>query len=483
MHDTRKFLKFGLFFNLLFISCNNNIEAKEQKPNILFIAIDDLRPALGCYGNVIVHTPNIDSLSNQGVTFKHAYCQVPISNPSRASLMTGMRPDETKVWTLKPHFREEKPNATTLPQFYKKNGYVTRAVGKIYHDGAYFQDPISWSAPSILNVTRDGKGHKYVLSENYLPNKSKAASTEFANVQDTAYIDGKVCEAAIEILNEIADSTFFLAVGFRRPHLPFSAPEKYWDLYDRHMFKKELKDPERPIGAPDIAFHNSNELRGYEDINKKGLIPVEKQIELMHGYYASISYVDAQIGKLISELKRLGLYENTIIVLYSDNGFHLGDFGLWGKTTNYEASAQVPLIFSGTGIKKGVINESMVELIDIYPTLIELTHQKSEQFLDGNSLVPILTGVVSKVKNFALSQIVRPYQDAINSKSPDTMGYSLRTEEFRYIEWRNTKNMSIFARELYRMKNGFLEKENIAADKEYEVIMKQFSITINKIRK
>jgi len=476
-------LKFGLFFHLLFFSCNNKCEAKEQAPNILFIAVDDLLPVLGCYGSSAAHTPNIDSLATRGVSFMNAYCQVGLSNPSRASLMTGMRPDEIKVWTLKPHFREEKPDVTTLPQFYKEKDYATRAVGKIYHDGAYHQDPVSWSVSSAYSVTRDGRGHKYVLPENYKPKRSKAKATEYANVQDTAYIDGKVCQTAIEILNQLTDSTFFLAVGFRRPHLPFSAPKKYWDLYVHDMFKKELKRPERPAKAPDFAFHNSNELRGYEDIGELGIIPEEKQLELLHGYFASISYIDAQIGKLIAELKRLGRYDNTIIVFYSDNGFHLGDFGLWGKTTNYEASVNIPLIFCGKGIEKGVINRSMVELIDIYPTLIDLTHGEKNSSLDGISLLPILKGKSAKVKNYALSQIVRPYQDAINSRSPDTMGYSLRTKEFRYIEWRNTKNMSVFARELYRMDDFLSEKINEASDIKNEALMNQFSDIIDRIRK
>ena len=203
----------------------------------------------------------------------------------------------------------------------------------------------------------------------------------------------------------------------------------------------------------------------------------------MHGYFASVSYIDAQIGKLIAELKRLGRYDNTIIVLYSDNGFHLGDFGLWGKTTNYEASVNIPLIFCGKGIEQGAINRSMVELIDIYPTLIDLTHGEMKSSHDGISLLPILKGKSSKVKSYALSQIVRPYQDAINSRSPDSMGYSLRTEKYRYIEWRNTKNMSVFARELYRMDDALSEKENIASDIKNEALMNQFSDIVNRIRK
>ena len=473
----------GLFLHLVFVSCNAKSEMKEKKPNILFIAVDDMLPALGCYGNTTVHSPNIDSLAYQGVTFYNAYCQVAISNPSRASLMTGLRPDNIKVWTLKPHFREEKPDVITLPQYYKENGYAAREVGKIYHDPAYHKDPQSWSGPSRHNVTQDGKGNKYNLPENYLPIRSKAASVESANVPDTAYIDGKVCEAAIEVLKEIQDSTFFLAVGFRRPHLPFTAPQKYWNLYNREDLKNELKNTVRPIGSPEIAYHNSNELRGYEDINNQGEIPLEKQLELIHGYFASLSYVDAQIGRLITELKRLGHYDNTIVVLYSDHGFHLGDFGLWGKTTNFEASARVLLIFSGPGIEKGIIRKSIVELLDIYPTLIGLTHADANPELDGLSLESLLKNDDTEGKNYALSQIVRPYADAVNSKAPKKMGYSLRTPEYRYVEWRNLEDMSVFERELYHMEYDSVERKNLVFEKEYEGVINRLSGMIDEIRK
>lgn len=479
----KMFFGFGLCLNLALVSCNDKNEIKQKKLNILFIVVDDMLPVLGCYGNTTVHSPNIDALAENGVTFFNAYCQVAISNPSRASLMTGLRPDNIKVWTLKPHFREEKPDAITLPQYYKEYGYATREIGKIYHDLAYHKDPQSWSGSSRYNVTQNGKGNKYNLPENCFPNRSKAASVEYANVPDTAYIDGKVCEAAIEVLREIGDSTFFLAVGFRRPHLPFTAPKKYWDLYDRNDFQNALKDATKPVNSPEIAYHNSNELRGYEDINDQGEIPVEKQLELLHGYFASLSYIDAQIGKLITELKRLGYYNNTIIVLYSDHGFHLGDFGLWGKTTNFEASTRVPLIFSGPGIERGITSTSIVELIDIYPTLIELTHADSKPELDGITLAPILTGENTSAKDFALSQIVRPYADAVNSKTPQKMGYSLRTPEYRYIEWRNVEDMSVFERELYEMKDNFVEKQNVASQPEYEDIINRLSVVIEEVRK
>lgn len=472
----------AILFSLCF-STYAETKEKAQHPNVLFIAVDDMLPVLGCYGNTTIHSPHIDELAGTGVTFTRAYCQVAICNPSRASLMTGLRPDEIKVWTLKPHFREEKPDAITLPQFYKNRGYAAREIGKIYHDGAYHKDPVSWSGPSYYHITQNGKGHKYNLPENCIPARSKAAASESADVPDTAYIDGKVCESAIKVLHEIKDSAFFLAVGFRRPHLPFSAPQKYWDLYDRQQFTEELKDHRKPADAPEIAFHHSNELRGYEDINKEGDVPYEKQLELLHGYYASISYIDAQTGKLIAELKRLGLYENTLIVLYADHGFHLGDFGLWGKTTNYEAAVRVPLIFSGPGIDRGIKNESIVELMDLYPTLTELTHQEVDPGLDGVSLLPVLKGHPAPDRSYALSQIVRPYQDAVSAQSPEIMGYALRTPEFRYIEWRNLKDKSIIERELYRMDDDYIEKQNLAGNIEFADTMNMLSVIIDKIRK
>lgn len=469
----------SIIFFLVFIIGQKGFSQQKVKTNILFIAVDDMRPILGCYGNSTVHSPNIDRLANNGVMFSHAYCQVSVCNPSRSSIMTGLRPDELQVWTNVPHFRENKPDAITIPQFFKEKGYVAREIGKIFHDPAYHKDPVSWSGPSFYNVTQNGRGHKYNLLENCEPHRVKAAATEFADVSDTAYVDGKVCQAAISVLNEVKDSSFFLAVGFRRPHLPFSVPAKYWDLYKREEFTTEYKDTLRPNGSPEIAFHNSNELRGYDGIVKDGKIPESKQLELLHGYYASISYVDAQIGKLLVELKRLDLEENTVVVLWSDHGYHIGDFGLWCKATNFEAATRVPLIFSGPGIPKGLVESSIVELIDIYPNLVELAGFEQPATIAGKSSPSILKNKNGIANDYAISQFVRPYS-AIGSRNPEIMGYSIRTQKYRYTEWRSFPDMVILEKELYLMEEKNIEKYNLAGDKKFDSLMNELSQEIEK---
>ena len=333
-----------LVIPLLISDCTPPYAEKEkgQKYNVLFIAIDDLRPVLGCYGDPVAVTPNIDGLASNGMVFLRAYCQQAVCAPSRASIMTGLGPDNIRVWDLQTHFRENIPDVVTLPQYFKKLGYHSREVGKIYHDPLKAKDPLSWSAPSSLHVTKNGHGQKYVLDEN-CTGKMKAAATEMADVPDTSYIDGKVCHAAIEILNEIKDSTFFLAVGFRRPHLPFSSPAKYWDLYKPEELPP-IKNPASPAGVPEIALHNWKELRGYTDMPLIRDVGPEEALRLRWGYYAAVSYIDAQIGKLVLELKQLNLEKNTVIVLWADHGYHLGEHNLWCKITNFELDTRVPLI-------------------------------------------------------------------------------------------------------------------------------------------
>ena len=472
----------SLIIPLYFQGCKEP-KVEVEQPNVLFISVDDLLPVLGCYGDSTIISPNIDRLASNGVMFTNAHCQSAICGPSRSSFMTGLRPDELKVWSNRLHFRDNLPDVVTLPQLFKNNGYSAREIGKIYHDPASHKDPVSWSGPSYYHVTQNLPFHKYALPENYdHSNGWKAAATESADVSDTAYIDGKVFEVAIKVLNEIKDSTFFLAVGFRRPHLPFSAPKKYWDLYLREQFLLKLKYPERPVDSPEIAFHNSHELTGYEDATEDGNISYIKQLELLHGYYASISFIDEQIGKLLAELERLELSDNTIIVLFSDHGFHLGDFGLWGKTTNFEASTRVPLMFSGPGIKKGV-NSSIVELIDIYPTLVELANLTVAPLVSGNSLLPVLQNIDYKREGSALSQIGRPYHDAVSSPKPGVIGYSIRTPEYRYTEWRSFPDMKVKERELYDMFNYNVEKQNIAGDQEFIDIIEALSLEIDNKRK
>lgn len=422
---------------------NKGLSQNKQQPNILFIAVDDLRPQLGCYGDKIVQSPNIDKLAGSGVLFNRAYCQQAVCSPSRTSLMTGRRPNTSKVWDLKTHFRNTIPDVVTLPQYFKNNGYHTQSIGKIYHDPASAQDALSWSVPEISAVTkREGK---YVLPANLQKRSSKAAATEQADVPDSAYIDGQVADQALEVLRKIKDKPFFLAVGFRRPHLPFSAPKKYWDLYERENIALPIQRTPAP-NVPAYAVHKSEELRGYTDIGFNNSITDSKQRELLHGYYAAISYTDAQIGKVLAELDRLNLTRNTIIVLWSDHGFHLGEKGLWAKTTNYELDTRVPLIIAAPKKGQGVKSNELVELVDLYPTLAELGGLPIPERLEGTSVVPLLTRTDQPWKSAVFSQFPRPWQ---YKGEPETMGYAIRTDRYRYVEWRNFKTNEVKATELY----------------------------------
>jgi iduronate 2-sulfatase len=448
------------------------VEAGEppRRPNVLFIAVDDLRPQLGCYGDLIAITPNIDRLAKMGVVFDRAYCQQAVCAPSRASVLTGRRPDATKVWDLNTHFRSVLPDVVTLPQYFKAHGYDSRNVGKIYHDPKNGQDSMSWSAPEIMAVT-DNAGPKYVLAENLGKKGSwKASATECADVPDSAYVDGMVGNAAVKLLEELKDTSFFLAVGFRRPHLPFSAPKRYWDLYQAGSIPLPDRN-QAPEHAPAIALHNGVELRGYTDIPDTGGIPTDKIRELRHGYYACISYVDAQIGRLLDELERLNLLENTLIVLWSDHGFHLGELDLWCKTTNFELDTRVPLIISSPLLINTAIHiEALVELVDIYPTMVELAGLPIPGDLEGASLAPLLTDPDRRWKGVAFSQFPRPwmYKDA-----PEVMGYSVRSPDFRYTEWRNVKDASVTAAELYRYGDDGIETENLAGRTEHKKTMRK----------
>ena len=435
---------------------NKSVSDNKQQPNILFIAIDDLRPELGCYADKIVQSPNIDKLAGSGVLFNRAYCQQAVCSPSRTSLMTGRRPNTTKVWDLKTHFRTTIPAVVTLPQYFKNNGYHTQSIGKIYHDPASAQDAPSWSVPEILAVTkREGK---YVLPSNLQRKASKAAATELADVPDNAYIDGQVADQALEVLRKIKDKPFFLAVGFRRPHLPFSAPKKYWDLYDEKKIPLPMQRT-LPQNIPAYAVHNSEELRGYSDIGPDSLNTDSKTRQLLHGYYAAISYTDAQIGKVLAELERLNLTRNTIVVLWSDHGFHLGEKGLWAKTTNYELDTRVPLIIAAPGKGHGVISNELVELVDLYPSLAELSGLPVPEGLEGTSLAPLLTKPEQAWKSAVFSQFPRPWQ---YKGEPEIMGYAIRTDRYRYVEWRNFKTGEVKATELYDHQIDADEINNIA---------------------
>jgi iduronate 2-sulfatase len=461
-----------LLFGLLLFGGSIRISPAAPRPNVLFIVIDDLRTTLGGYGDATAITPNIDRLATRSMLFTHAYAQQAVCNPSRQSFLSGRRPDAIRVWNLTSHFRQTAPDVVSLPEHFKRHGYVTQGIGKIYHDPAEMQDAPSWSLPATFNSL--AKKEDYLLPENQAPPdkpQRKMAATEAADAPDDAYPDGKVAAAAVAALGELKThgQPFFLAVGFRKPHLPFSAPKKYWDLYDLAKIP-ELGREIPPRNAPEIALHDWPELRGYSGVAKQGPLAREQAMELRHGYYAGVSYMDAQVGKVIDELDRLKLASNTIVVLFSDHGFHLGDSGLWCKDTVYEATTRAPLLLSAprAGSWRAAVGrtDALVELIDLYPTLAELCELPTPNKLDGRSLVPLLRDPKRPWKTAAYSQFPRPWAPS-STQPPQRMGYAIRTDRYRYVEWRDFKTLELLARELYDYSAAATETVNLASDPAY----------------
>ena len=432
-----------------------------SQPNVLFIAIDDLRADLNCYGNSQIHSPNIDQLAEVGTLFNHAYCQQAVCNPSRSSMLTGLRLDTLNLWDLPTHFRQRLAEVVTLPQLFKQSGYHTQCVGKIFHNWRqddYKGDAVSWSVPEELHYNSHGND-KAVVEGKLPPNISDVPKCVIRDVPDEAYFDGRVARRAIEVLNEVKNKPFFLAVGFWKPHAHFNAPKKYWDLYDPDEIKLPI-NRKHPKNAPEIALHNGQEiLRSYKNLPNK--YPTDDQArEMRRGYYANISYMDAQVGKVLDELDRLKLRDNTIIVLWSDHGFHLGENGLWAKTSNFELDARVPVIISTPEFDAPQRSDSLVELLDIYPTLTELCQLQGPENLEGKSLVPILQNPKASVKQQALTQHCRPAYPPLG-EDPEAMGYSIRTDRYRYTQWRNFHSHAVIATEIYDHNTDPLETKNI----------------------
>ncbi len=435
-----------------------------SRPNVLFIAIDDLRPALGCYGDPVAITPNIDRLARRGTLFNRAYCQQAVCSPSRLSLMTGRHPDTIRVWDLGTHFREALPDVVTLPQHFKNHGYHTQSIGKILHgNGKPSQDPPSWSVAPVHDVNLQGNV-RYAAPENVARKGLKRSAAESADVPDNTYLDGIVCEAALEALDDLKEGgkPFFLAVGFRKPHLPFCAPKKYWDLYRRENIPAPVST-RHPDGAPELAVRSWGELEGYTDIPKDGKIPPAKVQELRHGYYACVSFVDANVGRLLDRLDELALADNTVVCLWGDHGFHLGEQGLWTKANNYELSTRVPLILSVPGqAYPGSKTNALVECVDVYPTLAEICGLTAPAGVEGISLKPLLAEPERSWKRAAFSQYPRSRTSNRHRGHGDIMGYSVRTDRHRYVQWREWETRRVVARELYDYVKDPHEMHNIA---------------------
>mgnify|MGYP000486495300 CR=1 FL=1 len=432
------------------------------RPNVLFIAADDLRNDLGCYGNTLVKAPNLDRLARRSLVFNRAYCQQAVCNPSRASLLTGRRPDTLRVWDLPTHFRDTTPDVVTLPQYFQQQGYFARNIGKIFHNfrQAIHGDPASWSVPAVMHFANHNDD-KPVMDGPPPPNLAQDPKCERRDVPDEAYYDGRVAKLAVEALRELKakPQPFFLAVGFWKPHSPFNAPKRYWDLYQREAVPL-ASNTNWPATTPRVAWHDGRELLG----TPARVLTAEAMREIRHGYLANISYLDAQVGRVLDELDRLEMAENTVIVFWSDHGYHLGEKSLWAKTSNFELDARVPLMIAAPKSKSaGLKTEALAELLDLYPTLAELAGLPVPRGLEGTSLVPVLNNPAASVKVGALTQHPRPaYYDREKSKTPESMGYSLRTERFRYVEWRDWKTGATIARELYDHQSDPEEIRNLA---------------------
>ncbi len=459
------FLRFALGACSLFALAPASSVA--ERPNVLFIAIDDLRPALGCYGDPLAKSPNIDKFAKSARQFNRAYVQQAVCGPSRTSLLTGLLPDHTQVWHNRNRFRETRPNHVTLPQLFKQNGYHTLGFGKIFSGNERELDPISWSEPETLRR----KGWKNYLLPHNQGKEKKQAAFEAADVADDTYPDGKLANLAVEALEKLKQSRqpFFLAVGFFKPHLPFNAPKKYWELHDRVAFEPP-EGARQPIrSAPELARHSHRELGGYKGVPKSENLNVEQSRLLRHGYYACVSYVDAQVGKVLDAIKRLQLEQNTMVVIWGDHGFALGETNRWCKGTNFELDTRVPLLIRTPDlVHPGVATDSLVEMGDLYPTLAVLAKLDAPAELDGRSFVPLLKDPHARGRDAALSQFNRPWA----STTPEVMGYSIRTKNERYTRWIRWQSRETIAEELYDYSSSqsagldaghLVERQNIAA--------------------
>lgn len=448
-----------------------------ERPNILFIAVDDLRTALGCYADPLAKTPHIDRLASQSRIFERAYCMQAVCGPSRTSLLTGRLPDNIAVWHNRNLFRSTQPNLVTLPQHFKNHGYRTIALGKVFSGDERELDPLSWSEPEIIKQT--GWKNSLLTSTN---GSGKGPAYEVTDVPDDAYPDGKLASLAINKLASLKTEgqPFFLAIGFFKPHLPFNAPKKYWDLHDPNALA--LNDDSQQVQGVSVhAHHSHRELGGYRDLPEDEHVDSDTARKLRHGYYACVSYVDAQIGRVLESLEQLDLARNTLIVLWGDHGYSLGEKNRWCKGTNFERDTRVPLIIHVPGMKlPGAKTSSLVELVDLYPTLTSLAGLPPSSDLDGQNIAPILEDPSKPGRDAVLSQFARPFQPT----SPEVMGYSLRTSTHRYTRWVSWPDRQLIAEELYNYSNPdcatqqgsyWIEEKNLATDLKEENRRQQLS--------
>ncbi len=445
------------------ISCAQPAKPIKKRPNVLFLIVDDLRPQLNCYGHEQMVTPNLDKLAAQGTLFERGYCQQGVCAPSRISLLSGLRPDSTTISGMKTPLSESLPDVMTMPRLFKSNGYTTVSLGKVYHH--IEDDPQGWSRPPELvrgkqigrgymirsNATRDAKDHP------------QGPSTERADVPDNSFHDGALAERGIKELGEFKKSgePFFLALGFFKPHLPFAVPNKYWEMYDRD---KIGLPPSYfpPKGVPEIAMHDWEELRNYTDIPAQGPVSDDKARELIHGYYAGVSYTDALIGSVLDELERLQMADDTIVVFCVDHGWSLGDNSLWCKQSNFERSVHTPMIVRVPGQQKaGGRVASFVEWVDIYPSICDMVGLEKPAHLQGQSFGKSLKDPTVTHKTMAFSQFPRRYDKG------EVMGYTMRTDRYRFTTWGK------YGTELYDHQTDPNETETVAIKPENAALVEK----------
>lgn len=516
----KKLLTAEIVGMLCLFSCSGTKPGEESSrnlPNVLFIAVDDLKTTLGSYGDSVVQTPNIDSLSRKGIRFMNNHCQVAVCGPSRASLLTGMYPDESGIWGFD-NIREKVPEVITLPQFFRENGYTTVNISKIFDQRTVDQywDSLSWTSSfplseedlipyfseetgpvscyfyqsekvknmfdSLAPIAKEKELHPIRYTQGFIK-----PATEALDMPDDAYKDGVFAKKAMMDLERLAKegNPFFLAVGFERPHLPWTAPKKYWDLYERQSLPlaefRTFAENDEPW-----FYHTSNELRSYTDENGNQIyarlehgIPLldSEQRKLIHGYLAAVSYIDAQIGKILQKLDELKLEENTIIVLWGDHGWHLGDHGIWGKSTNFEQATHAPMIFRVPWMDPHVVNKP-TEFVDIYPTLCALAGMEVPSHLRGDNLIPLMENTDESDFPYAFSQFSRD----------EKMGYAIRSDRYRYVEWMEKGKhydsgadySKVVEKQLFDYQTDPHERVNVANTPGYEKIRQELEEALHE---
>lgn len=468
---------------LVLLSCSEKAtEQVAQKPNVLLLYIDDLRPELASFGSLQILSPNIDALAEKGVMFTNAYCNVPVCGASRASMLTGMLPTKNRFLDYKTFVENEVPEAVTVPELLKNNGYTTISNGKIYH---HLDDRDSdWNEvwrPYAFDTTDTGlaptdywqsiwKDYKNPYNASQYRITDRGPAYEGEDVLDSTYIDGLLTEKVIRDIKKLkkGKKPFFLTAGFISPHLPFNAPKKYWDLYDRNTIKQPENYNYTPIDAPEISISNWPEMRSYTNIPRQGQVSDRVAIDLIHGYYATISYTDALVGKILNALKEEGLENNTVVILVSDHGYNLQEHTQWAKFTNYNTSTQVPLIIYNPLSKiKGTTN-ALTSLVDVYPTLLEICEiEAPKKQLDGVSLVPVLDNLNSEGQAHVFIK--------------KNNGFTLKTRDFCYTEFITPKDNSTVARMLYDHRTNKSENINVVDQKEFKSIVSELSLTLHSV--